>query len=47
MAQYDLILQGGRRLPASCTLFPNRSLAITDGRIALVGAEPLDPALAG
>ena len=47
MAQYDLILQGGRYFDGSCTPSAIRSLAIKDGRIALVSAEPLDPALAG
>lgn len=46
MAQYDLILQGGRYFDGSCTPSAIRSLAIKDGRIALVSAEPLDPALA-
>ncbi len=47
MAEYDLILQGGRYFDGSCTPSAIRSLAIKDGRIALVSAEPLDPALAG
>ena len=47
MAQYDLILQGGRYFDGSCAPSAIRSLAIKDGRIALVSAEPLDPALAG
>ncbi|WP_374323363.1 N-acyl-D-amino-acid deacylase family protein [Aquipseudomonas alcaligenes] len=47
MAPYDLILQGGRYFDGSCTPSAIRSLAIKDGRIALVSAEPLDPALAG
>ena len=47
MAQYDLILQGGRYFDGSCTPSAIRSLAIKDGRTALVSAEPLDPALAG
>jgi N-acyl-D-aspartate/D-glutamate deacylase len=47
MAPYDLILQGGRYFDGSCTPSAIRSLAIRDGRIALVSAEPLDPALAG
>lgn len=46
MAQYDLILQGGRYFDGSCTPSAIRSLAIKDGRIALVSAEPLDPTLA-
>ena len=47
MAQYDLILQGGRYFDGSRAPSAIRSLAIKDGRIALVSAEPLDPALAG
>lgn len=47
MAQYDLILQGGRYFDGSCAPSAIGSLAIKDGRIALVSAEPLDPALAG
>ncbi|SIS21082.1 N-acyl-D-aspartate/D-glutamate deacylase [Aquipseudomonas alcaligenes] len=47
MAQYDLILQGGRYFDGSCAPSAIRSLAIKDGRIALVSAESLDPALAG
>ena len=46
MAQYDLILQGGCYFDGSCTPSTIRSLAIKDGRIALVSAEPLDPTLA-
>ena len=46
MAQYDMILQGGRYFDGSCAPSAIRSLAIKDGRIALVSAEPLDPALA-
>ena len=47
MAQYDMILQGGRYFDGSCAPSAIRSLAIKDGRTALVSAEPLDPALAG
>ena len=47
MSHYDLIIQGGRYFDGSPAPSAIRSLAIKDGRIALVSAEPLDASLAG
>jgi len=46
MAHYDLIIQGSRYFDGSKALSAIRSLAIKDGRIALISVEPLDTALA-
>jgi N-acyl-D-aspartate/D-glutamate deacylase len=46
MSHYDLIIQGGRYFDGSPVPSAIRSLAIKDGRIALVSAEPLDASLA-
>lgn len=46
MRQYDLIIQSGRYFDGSPAPSAIRSLAIKDGRIALVSAEPLDASLA-
>jgi N-acyl-D-aspartate/D-glutamate deacylase len=46
MSHYDLIIQGGRYFDGSPVPSAIRSLAIKDGRIALVSAEPLDSSLA-
>ena len=44
MAHYDLIIQGGRYFDGSTAPSAIRSLAIKDGRIALISVEPLDTA---
>ncbi|MFY1054744.1 amidohydrolase family protein [Ectopseudomonas khazarica] len=46
MAQYDLIVQSGRYFDGSAAPSSIRSLAIKDGRVALISAEPLDEHLA-
>ncbi|MGG2397862.1 amidohydrolase family protein [Pseudomonas sp. SH1-B] len=46
MAQYDLIVQSGRYFDGSAAPSSIRSLAIKDGRVALISAEPLDESLA-
>ncbi|WP_417311708.1 N-acyl-D-amino-acid deacylase family protein [Ectopseudomonas khazarica] len=46
MAQYDLIVQSGRYFDGSAAPSSIRSLAIKDGRVALISAEPLDGHLA-
>ncbi|MEN0106672.1 MAG: N-acyl-D-glutamate amidohydrolase [Pseudomonas sp.] len=46
MAQYDIVIQGGRYFDGSGAPAAVRSVAVKDGKVALVSATPIDETLA-
>ncbi len=46
MSQYDIVINGGRYFDGSGAPSAIRHLAVRDGKVLLVSAEPIDPSLA-
>jgi len=46
MSQYDIVINGGRYFDGSGAPSTIRHLAVRDGKVLLVSAEPIDPSLA-